>query len=734
FITLYTTYRLFDPNNPDQILEIPINWKDQTILNLGDVTEPFDNVADNDTIAQTDGTIVLPTARDVRITLRACCEGTADYWGNISDTDPSMDSRLGKVSVITLRKESTVEPDLFTGLEDPQFIQGLYLQPDPIRPKLNPLFFKTLNGNISDDTIPDIVQRLAKQLDVEGKELTLTAPLGERIVFWCSNMVRHTMAPDSSSITFSGSNELDGHWLVCTTLFINRDWSWDSLDSLSFILDRQRKQGREAGNISSKPWQSLGSLDVQRIASFQAIQKGKDKKIHREYTKVILIDVVDGTPPLGSLPDISQVKYRITPRFKKEHNPNVGEPQETPALILPATVNPTQMPKLVGAGIALSPYMRNVKYSATEVRKRYLWLEFDRKPNDSNDDLFARVLAYAPDQLLSNNDPSLLEIPEESNLPLDPEYIRVITPDSSHEHLGLNAMQKMEKSLDDDRHFYILPLPPGLHHESAELFGFFTYEFRFGHSDRLWSTAQGRFGRALRVAGLQHPAPSLPAIVTRDDKKIRVSSPFAKALFNGKNVTSAPPRTSIWCLLYAQVKQADGLDYRNILLDEKRLILKAPNRHVKIFREKMAAAGNDPELLYQLQQQLSQTITWEKQSSWQAVGEWANKDVAELLYLYGLPEDSSLSILSVEVFGQITNIGEHINDILGKTSELVDSVARNYDQGLAEGMRQELEMVKKKGQFPATPDTDPLNTQLGFHRILRTSPLTEVPFICCTDC
>src|SRR5690606_33684071 len=170
--------------------------------------------------------------------VRACCEGTADYWGNLSDTDHSTDPRLGKVTTLSLRKESTQEQDLFTGLEDPQFIQGLYLQPDPLKPVLNPLKFKLLNGNSQNDSMPDIVQRLSKQLDVEGKDLTITAPPGERIVFWCSNMVRHTMAPDSSSITFSGTNELSNHWLVCTAIYLNRDWTWDSLNSMSFILER----------------------------------------------------------------------------------------------------------------------------------------------------------------------------------------------------------------------------------------------------------------------------------------------------------------------------------------------------------------------------------------------------------------------------------------------------------------------------------------------------------------
>jgi hypothetical protein len=732
YITLFTTLRNFDAADPDQLLAIPITWKDQPLLNLGDTTEPFDNTPDNDTIAQTAGTLVLPRARNVRITLRARCDGTEDYWGNFSATHAELDARSGKATRLSLRRESAVETGLFSGAEDPQFIQGIYLQPDPPQPKLNPLFFKTLNGNNVAQTMPHIVQRLARQLNVHAKGLTLTAENGERIAFWCSNMVRHTMAPDNSSITFSGTNELDGQWLVCTTLFLERDWSWDSLDSLSFILERRRKQGREAGDIDDRPWQQIGSLDLQRIASFQAIQEGEDGKVHREYSRIVLIDAVDGKPPIGQFADTSEVKYRVTPRFRNGHVPVADGPLLTPALLLPATVNPTQTPKLIGAGIALSPYMRNAQYSATEARKRLLWLEFDGKPIDGNDELFARVLAMAPDQLISNNDPSLLEVPEEGSLPIDPEYIRVITPASGREHSGLNAMQKMAKSLDTDRHYYLLPLPEGLHHESAELFGFFTYEFRFGHSDRLWSTAQARFGRQLRVAGLQHPAPNLLTMVNRDDKRLMVSAPYARAVFNGRNVTSDPPRTSIWCLLYAQVKQADGLDYRNILLEERQLQRKQLSRHRERFAEKIQKAGNDKILIMQLQQELQQTITVEKEAIWQSYGGWDNKEIAELLYLYGLPEDSPLSVLCVEVYGQITNIHQHINDIRDKKEELISSIANNYDQALAEGMRQET-YKKLDGNTPADPVIDPLRSQLGLFRILRTSPLTEVPFVCCTD-
>lgn len=47
-----------------------------------------------------------------------------------------------------------------------------------------------------------------------------------------------------------------------------------------------------------------------------------------------------------------------------------------------------------------------------------------------------------------------------------------------------------------------------------------------------------------------------------------MSAPYATTVLNGRRVFSTPgdPRTEIWFMLYAQVMQADGASYRNILL------------------------------------------------------------------------------------------------------------------------------------------------------------------------
>ena len=728
FITLFKTYRHFEAANFAASIDVGIQYKDMPVLQLGNTTQPYVEATDNDFIAATTGDIILPTARNLRITLRAVGEGSNEYWGH-NNPNPDLDSRFGKTTLIRVRRSSSNEQSLFNNLADPQLLQGIYLQPDPPLQYANKLKITKYN----EDRLPDIVQRLAKQLDVECNGLTLLAKKGQRLQFGCSNLIRHTMAPDNSSITFANKNELLHRWLVCTSLNIDRDWTWDGLNDLSFRVQRKRKFGFETTAWNDLTAEDVGDIELRRTAPFQAIQEGDDGTIHREETRIIFIDAVDPKPFGGHLPDTLAVQYTIRPQLRKKEDDTVPANDgdfTTQILNLPTTVNPHSIPRLIGAGIALSPYVRNTRYSATEPRRRYLWLEFEKEPDDKRDLLFARVLAYAPDQLLSNNHPSLYEIPEEPPLPVDPEYIRVFTPDSAQNHFGLNAMQKMEKSTDTDRHFYLLPLPPGLHGESAELFGFFTYEFRFGHGDQLWSTAQGRFGRALRVTGLQHPAPNLYCTVNRDEKNLYASAPYASTVFDGKNVTSDPPRTSLWCLLYAQVKQADGLDFRNVLLDEKRLSLPSlgliREKIVREFKEKGITSSLELATAFHMHEALHSNAVRYGET------QWSNAEISEILELYGLPEDSSLSVLCVETFGHITNIKEHINNFDQLQSKIAQGLMLEY------GKEQEHDITsmlrRGLGAQPKENADRPLSSELGKYRILRTSPLVEVPFVCCTEC
>jgi hypothetical protein len=279
-----------------------------------------------------------------------------------------------------------------------------------------------------------------------------------------------------------------------------------------------------------------------------------------------------------------------------------------------------------------------------------LYFEFDRPPDDRQDRYYARVLAYGPDPLLTGQ--AVVAEPREAPLPIDPELIRAVTPESSNDRAGLDAMQELIAGPDGLR--YLLPLPKGLDAGSAELFGFFVYEIRVGHDDSRWCTAQGRFGLPLRVAGVQHPAPQLRCAVSRDKDGVVVTAPFAAPVLDGQNIRPFVPTTRLHALLYVQVMQADGLAWRNILL---------------------ATVAAEPQ---RLRQAIDRDLRF-----LQAAAIFPQDEILRRLRILGLPLDSSLSVVAVELLPE-TN----------------------------------------------SPTREPLTSELGDVRIYRTSTLTPVPQIC----
>ena len=253
----------------------------------------------------------------------------------------------------------------------------------------------------------------------------------------------------------------------------------------------------------------------------------------RSQVDLVFIDAVDGKPPVGEFPRPLDLSYRLVAAFRAKPAAK-DDPLLDLAIELPATTPPTQVPRLISAGMALSPYVHSDDYSSTDPRRRMIWLEFDRATDDPEDTYFARVLRAAPDPLLLGpGDDTVPEEPVDPALPVDPEWTRVIVPGQSDDRAGIAAMQRLLAG-DSPTHF-LLPLPPGVHEGDPELLGFYTYEFRVGH-DQQWSTAQGRFGAALRVAGLQHAAPTLTCSVRRLSTGIIASAPYADPVFQGVSV------------------------------------------------------------------------------------------------------------------------------------------------------------------------------------------------------
>src|SRR5262249_35891605 len=143
----------------------------------------------------------------------------------------------------------------------------------------------------------------------------------------------------------------------------------------------------------------------------------------------------------------------------------------------------------------------------------------------------------------------------------------------------------------------------------------------------------------LRVAGVQHPAPTLtcqthrvlqtagPAAVFEPPPRIVVSAPYATAVYADQKLTNAgagDPRTRMWVLLYAQVTQADSSTQRNLLIGRKF----AP----PVFDR--------------------QRIADERRSATRdliGVAEFDLKAVETVLMDLALPPDSPLSVLAVEL-------------------------------------------------------------------------------------
>lgn len=573
--TLYTTHRVFAADTV--ILELVLE-DHATIASLPEAQPP-------------DGALAIPTARDVRFTLTAIGHDDLDYF----DSDAV---RTGIPITVEVRADAIAEGPLFSPVDLP--LRGFFFQPPP-----------------DDGSVASPVERLGQELGLEHSRVTLSGRAGHRTVFASSAELHHTLAPELSSITFASNADLIQRWVNVLQFRIDRDWIWDGLAEAGANVHRVVKRPGK-GDVE----QLAGTIHLSRAVTFAA-RSGVPTNVRapeRQFTDVFFFDAFDPKPAADDLPVEVTFEYRIVPAFKGDLP--APAPETLPELLVPITTRPTQTPKLVSAGIALSKFVPADDYSSTAQRDRSLWLEFDAAPADRDDTYFVRVLADAPDPVLTaENIPESREAP----LPIDPEWMRLIVPGQPRDSNGLNAMTGLAANT-PDRMRWIVPLPAGLNASSLELFGLYTYEIRLGHTDSRWSSAQGRHGSALRVTGVQHPAPPLVCQAARTASAIRVRAPFATPVFKGRNVRAPFPKTELWTVLYARVRQTDGVSWRNLALTRAELL---PPQ--SIFKEEFPP-GVQAAVMF-------------------GEGEIRIDVVHDLLLRVGLPEDAPLTVLAVEFFG-----------------------------------------------------------------------------------
>jgi len=607
----------------------------------------------------------IPTARDIRIRLQPICGlrpseiDNPNYFG--TPTPP-----VGPYSDFTTRMENATEANLFRGIAAQQ-LRACYLQP--------------YGG--------DLPALVAQSFGLTSNGLTLAAPPGVRAVFGSSGALRCTLAPDRSTLTFANANELLGHWIVALTLELSRDWTWDGFASPALSVFRDR--GGPA----------IGTMPFPGVVAPSALGASANRA-DRTNTRLIFLDAISAQPAPGAFPDVLNPQYSITADFPSAP----ALTQSWSSLRLPITTPPAQTPKVVATGIAESPYVPASDYSSTQLRDRYLWVEFDAPVADTNDDAyFGRILAYGPDPLLAGTllPPTELPLVAEPPLAIDPEPVRAIFAGQDSDESGLDAMTELTPaspaiSGPDGVHF-LLPLPPGLTQDALQMFGFWTYEFRVGHAtpdnatQPKWSTAQGRFGRPLRLAGIQHPSPRLTCAVVRNSTGITVTAPYAVTLLDNLPQLSAAygdPQTALWFMLYTQVTQTDGASRRNVLLTQQSGTLLPTGQGTLVPGSSALPQGS---------------ATFEE------------TQVELLLSTIGLSRTAPLSVLAVEV-------------LPGPVHGPTFAAGAASPSGATAAARAATTTGSTGTATTATLAEAPLGLQLGQRRILRTSPLVAVPTIC----
>ena len=575
----------------------------------------------------------LPTARDLRVSFRTVGRDTPDYFG-------SEQARFSVQStVLSLRAPSLDETDLYLAEPPSERLRAFYLLPDLPATGLSAAVRKS--AGLPNARAIETPARLAEALNLEHSGLNLWARPGRRTVFAAAPAIQHQLGADRASIRFGSETDLVRHWIVALHLKLDRDWTWDALEE------------RGAFRIL-RDGVLIATVDIPRVVGRAALRDAR-----RGLTELLFFDAIDAKPLPGQFPDEITLRYSVEPVFRSAP----GQPPDPPApamlIRLPVTTPPTQTPKLVSAGIALSPFSKDERYSSTAPRRRMLWLEFDRPPDDRRDRYYCRVLANSPDPILiSMVDP--LPDPPEPELPIPPEPIRTIVPNQSADDSGADAMTELKRSPDGATAVHcMVPLPDNMDENSLELFGFFTYELRVGHNRERWCTAHGRWGPPLRVTGVQHPAPPLACQVSRAPDRIHVRAPYATPVLEGQPFRPLIPFSDIWILLYAQVLQMDGASWRNVLLGRARAEQLRDDANFDFPRPQTAVEF--------------------------ANAVFTQQSIEVLLQMLGLAPDSPLSVLAVELIPEIAPpapgpqaaprrdpLGESLGDVrILRTSPLV---------------------------------------------------------------
>ena len=332
-----------------------------------------------------------PHRQGCAFTLTAIGHDDPDYFDSAA-------VRIGIPITVEVRADAIAEGPLFSPVDLP--LRGFFFQPPP-----------------DDGSVASPVERLAQELGLEHSRLTFSGRPGHRTVFASSAALNHTLAPELSSLTFASNADLIQRWINVLQFKIDRDWIWDGLAEAGVEVRRVVKRpGKDDVD------QLAGTLHLSRSLPFAASADvpSSVRAPQRQFTDVFFFDAFDPKPAPNESPAEVTFEYRIVPAFKGDGPALAAD--TLPELLVPITTRPIQTPKLVSAGIALSPFVPADDYSSTAPRDRSLWLEFDAARPTLTTPIRPRAGRRAGPGAHRREHSGIHEAP----LPIDPERMRLI--------------------------------------------------------------------------------------------------------------------------------------------------------------------------------------------------------------------------------------------------------------------------------------------------------------------
>jgi hypothetical protein len=417
------------------------------------------------------------------------------------------------------------------------------------------------------------------------------------------------------------------------------------------------------------------------------------------------------------------------------------------ALTLPIAIPPKQIPELASIGIALSPYTIGAGYASTVPRQHALWIELKglskTRPATRCSPAFSGTapIRFSMTQISSS------EQPPEPPLVLDPELMTVVTPHDSDNCDGSAAMTQLEPASDSNRHF-LLPPPDTLDPDDPDLFGFWTYELRVGHAchphapgQEWWSKAQARFGRPLRVSGVQHPAPTLycragrvtvPLALARQEappvsselltamRGVLGAAPAGEIHADLGLVTAVNPPISVESFIEVtaptRLQCSTGGRWSRRSTGPKRPVLPALRK--RLFRWMARSLNVLLNLAYDTYTPPRQSrFLLDTQRDRTGCTVFSTFEVAQRLFLLGLPLNSALSVLAVELLpgGTAPTGGGRAGPVARRSGAGRPPAAHSADVAACAGSQDMLKLLaairidagEQRGQFYARRGPDP---------------------------